>query len=74
VLTAYSSFVNTIESLFSMALGDFDFHAIQIAQPILGPAFFFLFMAAFALALYCLHYHPVLRLPPLDSTADFSLQ
>ena len=45
VLPAYSSFVNTIESLFSMALGDFDFHALQIAQPYLGPIFFFLFIA-----------------------------
>ena len=39
VLTAYSSFVNTIESLFSVALGDFDFNALCVAQPILGPVF-----------------------------------
>jgi len=45
VLTAYSSFVNTIESLFAMALGDFDFHALRIAQPVLGPLFFFFFIA-----------------------------
>jgi len=45
VLTTYSSFVNTIESLFSLALGDFDFQALRIAQPFLGPLFFFLFMA-----------------------------
>ena len=45
VLTTYSSFINTIESLFSLALGDFDFHALTIAQPVLGPIFFFLFIA-----------------------------
>jgi len=45
VLPTYSSFVHTIESLFSLALGDFDFHALCIAQPVLGPLFFFLFMA-----------------------------
>jgi len=44
-LSTYSSFVHTVESLFSLALGDFDFHALMIAQPILGPLFFFLFMA-----------------------------
>lgn len=45
VLPTYSSFVMTIESLFSLALGDFDFYALKIAQPVLGPLFFFLFMA-----------------------------
>lgn len=45
VLPTYSSFVHTIESLFSLALGDFDFHALNIAQPVLGPLFFFLFIA-----------------------------
>ena len=45
MLTAYSSFINTIESLFSMALGDFDFFALQVAQPVLGPVFFFFFIA-----------------------------
>lgn len=45
VLPTYSSFIHTIESLFSLALGDFDFHALSIAQPFLGPLFFFLFIA-----------------------------
>jgi len=45
VLPTYSSFVSTIESLFSLSLGDFDFHALTIAQPFLGPLFFFLFIA-----------------------------
>jgi len=32
-------------SLFSLALGDFDFHALSVAQPVLGPLFFFFFIA-----------------------------
>ena len=40
----FSSFVYTCEELFAVALGAFDFHALQEAQPLLGPVFFFVYI------------------------------
>lgn len=44
VLLDYSTFITTVESLFSMLLGSFDYPPLVRAQPILGPLFFFTFV------------------------------
>jgi hypothetical protein len=42
-LAEYSSFVNSIETLFSMILGALDYDRLRMTSPILGPTFFFFF-------------------------------
>ena len=44
ILTNYGSFVGTTETLFSIALGDFDFYELQMVSKVLGPIWFFLFV------------------------------
>jgi hypothetical protein len=42
----YSSIVKTAESLLQITLGVFDFFALSRAQPLLGPAFFFVYVCS----------------------------
>ena len=42
---SYKGFIDSAESIFAFSLGDFDFAAMQGAQKILGPLFFFAFIA-----------------------------
>ncbi len=44
LLPSYGSFIGAIESLFAFALGSFDFYEFQAADPVLGPAFFFMYV------------------------------
>ena len=43
-LLDYSTFTMTMVTQFSMTLGDFDFEALVMADPILGPLYFFAFI------------------------------
>jgi hypothetical protein len=43
-LPSYGSFTATIESLFQFVLGNFDFASFKLAQPFLGPVYFFLYV------------------------------
>lgn len=44
-LLDYASLINSAEALFSFALGAFDFDAMNASNKILGPLFFFMFIA-----------------------------
>ncbi|CAM1318005.1 Uncharacterised protein g6863 [Pycnogonum litorale] len=50
-LADYSTFINSIEATFSMMLGKFHFHEIQVASPFFGPVVFFIFGLATTLVL-----------------------
>ena len=50
-MTGYSSFTQSIESLFQFVLGNFDFVSMHITQPFLGPIFFFLYVIIVGIAL-----------------------
>ena len=43
-MISYSNLVGSSEAMFAFSLGSFDFQAMQDAQPVLGPIFFFLFI------------------------------
>ena len=43
-LEDYASFMRTMVTQFSMALGDFDFEALVMVNPVLGPLYFFAFV------------------------------
>ncbi|KAK7506559.1 hypothetical protein BaRGS_00002034, partial [Batillaria attramentaria] len=41
MLSSYNNIIGAMESMFAFALGSFDFEAMQMVQPTLGPLFFF---------------------------------
>ncbi|KAK7111719.1 hypothetical protein V1264_011307 [Littorina saxatilis] len=41
MMNTYNNIIGAAESMFAFALGSFDFEAMQTAQPMLGPLFFF---------------------------------
>lgn len=47
----YATFINAVESTFSMMLGKFKFHDIMLVSPFMGPTVFFIFGLATSLVL-----------------------
>ena len=45
MMVSYNNFIGASESMFAFALGSFDFEGMTAAQPLLGPIFFFTFIA-----------------------------